>query len=75
MVFGSVALDLSCDHSPDKALESAGQALSSPALHTSNLASINTFIGGVGHNVALAAHHASAGKLNVRLCSYIADDL
>lgn len=44
-------------------------------MHTSNPASITSTLGGVGHNVALAIHRAGAGKLNVRLCSFVADDL
>ena len=64
---GSVALDLSCDYA------GGGDAVS-PALHTSNPAFIAQSVGGVGHNVALAAHKVSAeGK--VRLCSLVGDDM
>lgn len=81
MVFGSLAVDLSCDYSPETKTGSEGSsnpglaAQVSPVMHTSNIATINTTLGGVGHNVALAAHRATAGNLNVRLCSYVADDL
>ncbi|XMA20659.1 hypothetical protein WAI453_013450 [Rhynchosporium graminicola] len=72
-VFGSVAVDLSCDHTP---LEEAGVQTNSdsPQMHTSNIAAIVPSIGGVGHNVALAAHRAS-GDSAVQLRSFVADDL
>jgi pseudouridine-5'-phosphate glycosidase/pseudouridine kinase len=47
----------------------------SPQLHTSNIATICPSVGGVGHNVALAAQLAGGGNLSVRLYSYVADDL
>ena len=47
----------------------------SPQLHTSNIATISPSVGGVGHNVALAAQLAGGGSVSVRLCSYVADDL
>lgn len=66
LVAGSVALDLSCDYT--------GGPDISPTLHTSNPASINQTVGGVGHNVALAAHKVSEeGK--VRLCSVVGADM
>ncbi|KAK1834673.1 Indigoidine synthase A like protein-domain-containing protein [Podospora conica] len=69
LVAGSVALDLSCDymgpHGPDPV---------SPALHTSNPSSITQTVGGVGHNVALAAHYLS-DEGRVRLCSLVGDDI
>lgn len=68
LVAGSVALDLSCDYSAPKAGEVA------PALHTSNPAFISQSIGGVGHNVALAAHSVSK-QARVRLCSMVGDDV
>ncbi|KAL2060266.1 hypothetical protein VTL71DRAFT_9661 [Oculimacula yallundae] len=72
-VFGSVAVDLSCDYTP---LGEAGvDAMSHlPQMHTSNIATIVPSIGGVGHNVALAAHRAS-GDSSVQLRSFIANDL
>ncbi|KAH7364774.1 Indigoidine synthase A like protein-domain-containing protein [Rhexocercosporidium sp. MPI-PUGE-AT-0058] len=72
-VLGSVAVDLSCDYTP---LEEAGipSVSGSPQLHTSNIAKIVPSIGGVGHNVALAAHRAS-GDSSVQLRSFVADDL
>jgi pseudouridine-5'-phosphate glycosidase/pseudouridine kinase len=46
----------------------------SPALHTSNPSTISQSVGGVGHNIALAAHRVSdEGK--VRLCSMVGDDI
>ncbi|KAH9215532.1 Indigoidine synthase A like protein-domain-containing protein [Leptodontidium sp. 2 PMI_412] len=72
-VLGSVAVDLSCDYTP---LKEAGAKTTSgsPQLHTSNIATIVPSIGGVGHNVALAAHLAS-GDASVQLRSFVADDL
>ena len=67
LVAGSVAVDLSCDHTDSNS--------STPTLHTSNLASIKQSIGGVGHNVALAAHLAGKGQRAVKLCSLVGDDL
>ena len=68
LVAGSVALDLSCDY----AIPKSGDV--SPVLHTSNPAVISQSIGGVGHNVALAAHSVST-HARVRLCSMIGDDV
>ncbi|KAM5355821.1 hypothetical protein ACJ41O_002467 [Fusarium nematophilum] len=68
LVAGSVAIDLSCDYSAPK----SGDA--SPVLHTSNPACISQSIGGVGHNVALAAHSVSK-RARVRLCSMVGDDV
>lgn len=67
LVAGSVAVDLSCDYSGRK-------GDSSPELHTSNPAAISQSIGGVGHNVALAAHRASS-RATVKLCSLVGDDV
>ncbi|CAM1506953.1 Fc.00g065940.m01.CDS01 [Cosmosporella sp. VM-42] len=68
LVAGSVALDLSCDYSAPK----SGDV--SPVLHTSNPALISQSIGGVGHNVALAAHLVST-HARVRLCSMVGEDV
>jgi pseudouridine-5'-phosphate glycosidase/pseudouridine kinase len=68
MVAGAVALDLSCDYSGNKPGDIAPQA------HVSNPAKISQSIGGVGHNVALAAHRASS-KNKVQLCSMVGDDV
>ena len=68
LVAGAVALDLSCDYAGRKAGDVAPQA------HTSNPANISQSVGGVGHNVALAAHRASA-KNHVKLCSMVGDDV
>ncbi|EAQ93242.1 hypothetical protein CHGG_01477 [Chaetomium globosum CBS 148.51] len=66
LVAGSVALDLNCDY--------AGGKTVTPALHTSNPSSISQSVGGVGHNIALAAHRIS-GDGKVRLCSMVGDDI
>ncbi|KXT00881.1 hypothetical protein AC578_977 [Pseudocercospora eumusae] len=66
-VAGSLAVDLACDFNPRP-----GSDLQSPELETSNPAQIVQSLGGVGHNVARAAHLMGA---RVRLCSAIADDL
>ncbi|OLN88508.1 Pseudouridine-metabolizing bifunctional protein [Colletotrichum chlorophyti] len=69
LVAGSVAIDLSCDYHP---LGDSPDV--SPHMHTSNPACINQSIGGVGHNVALAAHRVSK-DVSVRLCSMVGDDV
>ncbi|KAK2062262.1 indigoidine synthase A like protein [Colletotrichum caudatum] len=69
LVAGSVAIDLSCDYRP-----LGDKKEVSPHMHTSNPACISQSIGGVGHNVALAAHRVSK-DINVRLCSLIGDDV
>jgi len=71
LVAGSVALDLSCDYAGNGA-KTAKQM--SPSLHTSNPACISQSVGGVGHNVALAAHKISRDT-KVRLCSMVGDDV
>ncbi|KAF4124003.1 pseudouridylate synthase / pseudouridine kinase [Geosmithia morbida] len=68
MVAGSVAVDLSCDYA------SADKTRVSPQPSTSNPATISQSIGGVGYNVALAAHRAS-GSGKVKFCSLIGDDV
>jgi pseudouridylate synthase / pseudouridine kinase len=69
LVAGSVAVDLSCDYAPLQPKASA-----SLVSHTSNPALITQAIGGVGHNVATAAHLVGSGT-TVRLCSFVAKDL
>ncbi|KAK1998571.1 indigoidine synthase A like protein [Colletotrichum falcatum] len=69
LVAGSVAVDLSCDYRP-----LGDKKEVSPHMHTSNPACISQSIGGVGHNVALAAHRVSE-DVSVRLCSLIGDDV
>lgn len=69
LVAGSVAIDLSCDYTPLNT-DSSG----SPVPHTSNPAVMSQAIGGVGHNVTVAAHMIGNG-ISVRLCSLVADDL
>ncbi|KFA71713.1 hypothetical protein S40288_08997 [Stachybotrys chartarum IBT 40288] len=68
LVAGSVAIDLSCDYSTSKPGDIAPQA------HVSNPAHISQSIGGVGHNVALAAHSVSR-QARVKLCSMVGDDV
>ncbi|TWU74462.1 hypothetical protein ED733_004783 [Metarhizium rileyi] len=68
LVAGGVAVDLSCDFTGSSSREA------SPQPHTSNPASITQSIGGVGHNVALAAHMASS-KTKVCFYSLIGDDI
>ncbi|KAK4136357.1 hypothetical protein BT67DRAFT_175270 [Trichocladium antarcticum] len=72
LVAGAVALDLNCDYAGGVAAGSGKKV--SPALHTSNPATINQSVGGVGHNIALAAHRVSEGG-KVRLCSMVGDDI
>ncbi|RYP90564.1 hypothetical protein DL770_003326 [Monosporascus sp. CRB-9-2] len=69
IVAGSVAVDLSCDYTGQNAASNP-----SPQLHTSNPAQISQSIGGVGHNVALAAHRVSEST-KVQLCSMVGDDI
>ena len=71
-VAGSLAIDLSCDYAmwPQHASTSPDTTLS-PAIHTSNPAQITQSLGGVGSNVARAAHLMGA---SVRLCSAVGDD-
>ncbi|KAJ9488064.1 hypothetical protein VN97_g5247 [Penicillium thymicola] len=68
VVAGSLAIDLSCDYTPfgDEPTQIA------PVPHTSNPAIIGQSLGGVGHNVAVAANYVGS---NVLFCSVVADDL
>lgn len=68
LVAGSIASDTICDYAPFKTATSSP----SPVLHTSNPSSISQSAGGVGRNVAVAAHYAGA---NVALASAVADDI
>ncbi|KAL5614616.1 hypothetical protein BROUX41_004715 [Berkeleyomyces rouxiae] len=72
LVAGSVALDLSCDYMGNWGSDKPAEV--QPQMHTSNPSCINQSVGGVGHNVALAAHLVSENT-NVRLCSLIGDDV
>ncbi|KAI1346250.1 Indigoidine synthase A like protein-domain-containing protein [Xylaria sp. FL0043] len=69
LVAGSVAVDMSCDYTGVNAVEDP-----LPQLHTSNPSHISQSIGGVGRNVALAAHRANK-HTKVRLCSMVGNDL
>ena len=66
-VAGSLAIDLSCDYSPY-----SGTSARNPELQTSNPAHINQSLGGVGHNVARAAHLLGT---EVQFCSAVGSDL
>jgi sugar/nucleoside kinase (ribokinase family) len=68
VVAGSLAIDLSCDFTP------FGAELTqvAPIPHTSNPAVIGQSLGGVGHNVAVAASYIGS---DVLFCSVVADDL
>lgn len=68
LVAGSIASDTICDYAPFKTSK-AGPA---PKLQTSNPSSISQSAGGVGRNVAAAAHLSGA---NVALASAVADDV
>ncbi|CAI7586585.1 unnamed protein product [Penicillium pancosmium] len=68
LVAGSLAIDLSCDYTPFD----NERAQIAPLPHTSNPAVISQSLGGVGHNVALAARYIGS---KVLFCSVVADDL
>ncbi|KAF2088652.1 hypothetical protein K490DRAFT_39161 [Saccharata proteae CBS 121410] len=67
VVAGSVAIDFACNYIPPSPSSSK-----QPLPYTSNRASITQTLGGVGHNIALAAH--LSGR-SVRLCSAVGDDV
>lgn len=71
LVAGSVALDLNCNFHNDRHPDPKPVT---PVLYTSNPAGITQSIGGVGHNVALAAQSVHRG-LKVKLCSMIGSDM
>lgn len=71
LVAGSVALDLNCNFHNDRYPDPKPV---SPVLYTSNPAGITQSIGGVGHNVALAAQSVHR-DLKVKLCSMIGSDM
>lgn len=68
LVAGSLAIDLSCDFTP----LSSQKAAVSPSVQTSNPATIEQSLGGVGYNVAVAANYIGSKTL---FCSVVADDL
>lgn len=68
LVAGSLASDTICDYTPLL----ANPSLSGPVAYTSNPATIGQTPGGVGSNVAHAAHYAGASVL---LASVVADDI
>jgi len=65
-VAGSLALDLSCNYQP------TNPSQVHPTPQTSNPAEITQSLGGVGSNIARAAHLLGA---EVRLCSAVGDDV
>ena len=65
---GALAVDYSCNYTPLN--QSALQV--SPVLQTSNPATISQTLGGVAHNIALAAHLVGA---KAKLCSLVGEDL
>lgn len=67
VVAGSLNVDVACDFTPKSMVKPQ-----SPELHTSNPATITQSLGGVGHNVARAAHFMG---VNTRLYSAVGDDL
>lgn len=76
LVFGGVAIDSSCDHIPaSKEIGNIEPKDLTPKLHTSNIASIATSVGGVGHNVTLAIHNTVGSRSMVRLGSLVGKDL
>ena len=66
VVAGSLAIDLSSDYNPTH------EGKVNVTMNTSNPAIITQKLGGVGHNVALAAHYSGA---KTQLCSIVADDI
>ncbi|PYH90664.1 hypothetical protein BO71DRAFT_401994 [Aspergillus ellipticus CBS 707.79] len=66
LVAGSLAIDLACDFAPTEAHSTT------PALQTSNRAVIGQSLGGVGHNVAIAAKYLDSSVL---FCSVVGEDL
>ncbi|TGO61841.1 hypothetical protein BCON_0024g00430 [Botryotinia convoluta] len=69
VVVGSIAIDLACDYTPRTTQSTVA---SSPQMYTSNIAKIQSSIGGVGYNVLRAAQLSS--KEPVSLYTFIADD-
>lgn len=70
LVTGALAVDLCCDFTPLN--DCMTGPIISPQSHTSNPAIITTSLGGVGHNVAYAAHLLGS---SVNLCSVVGRDL
>ena len=67
LVAGALAVDLACDYTPFSSKDTV-----TPEFHTSNPSTISQSLGGVGHNVAIAASYLGS---NVLFCSAVADDL
>ena len=66
VVAGSLAIDLACNYDPVVA------GNTTIAMKTSNPSIITQGLGGVGQNIASAAHYSGA---KVQLCSIVADDV
>ncbi|OJD23330.1 hypothetical protein ACJ73_05317 [Blastomyces percursus] len=66
LVAGSLAIDFACDYTP-----TSQKSDGIPALQTSNPSIIRQNLGGVGHNVALAANYVGSSVL---FCSVVVDD-
>ena len=66
VVAGSLAIDLACNYDPLVASNTK------VAMKTSNPSIITQGLGGVGQNIASAAHYSGA---KVQLCSIVADDV
>ncbi|EYE93896.1 pseudouridine-5'-phosphate glycosidase/carbohydrate kinase family protein [Aspergillus ruber CBS 135680] len=69
LVAGSLAIDFSCDYFP---LAGESTTTTTPVPQTSNPAVIGQSLGGVGHNVAIAASRVGSSVL---FCSVVGDDL
>lgn len=67
VVAGALAVDFSCDYAP----LSTSKSQVDPLPHTSNPAAISQSLGGVGHNIAKAAHLLGA---SVQFYSAVGDD-
>ena len=65
LVAGSLAIDVMCDYQP------TNLGASQPASGTSNPAKMVEIVGGVGHNIALAANYSGS---NMLFCSIVGAD-
>lgn len=72
VVAGSLAIDYSCDYNLPSSGTPGSSNASQPKLHTSNPCIIRPTLGGVGHNIAKAAHYMGA---DVRLSAPVGNDL
>lgn len=72
VVAGSLAIDYSCDYNLLSSVAPGLPDALQPTLHTSNPCIIRPTLGGVGHNIAKAAHYMGA---DVRLSAPVGNDL